>query len=160
VVLRRHQERAGERGHRGQPAPLRIAAQSNIIPAAQVRDAQARALIPGLSLRGFGDKRIDYFIIDEIPRPENRWQGNNRRGWSNPEYDQLYTRHVTTLERPQRVQIIAQMERILTSELPVLPHFFGVIVNAHVAQLQGPVERTTPEASVGYFNVHEWQWRS
>jgi peptide/nickel transport system substrate-binding protein len=137
-----------------------IAATSQIIPAAQVRDAQARALIPGLALRGFGAKRIDYFTTDQIPRPETRWQGDNRGGFSNAEFDQLYQRYMTTLDRTQRNQVVAQMERVLTSELALVPNFFGVIVNAHVGSLQGPVARTAPEAAVGYFNVHEWQWKS
>jgi peptide/nickel transport system substrate-binding protein len=137
-----------------------IDARTNVIPAAQVRDAQARALIPGLALRGFGAKRIDYFTSDQIPRADNRWQGDNRGGWSNAEYDQLYSRYMTTLERSPRNQLVAQMERVLTAELPLVPHFFGVIVNAHVGQLEGPLERTTPEASVGYFNVHQWRWKS
>ncbi len=137
-----------------------IAATTNVIPAAQVRDAQARALIPGLSIRGFGSKRIDYFTTDQIPRPDNRWQGDNRGGWSNAEFDRLYAAYSTTLERTERNHLVAQMERVLTTELPVIPHFFGVIVNARVAQLEGPVARTTPEAGIGYFNIHEWHWRS
>ncbi len=137
-----------------------IASVTNIIPAAQVRDAQARALIPGLALRGFGSKRIDYFTTDQIPRPNNRWQGDNRSGWSSEEFDRLYATYSKTLERSQRNQIVSQMERVLTSELPLIPHFFGVVVNAHVSQLEGPVARTTPEAGIGYFNIHEWHWRS
>lgn len=137
-----------------------INASGNIIPAAQVRDAQARALIPGLGLRGYGSKAIETFSSAQVPKPENRWQGSNRGGWSNVDYDRAFLEYSVALERPLRIQKIAEMERAFTSELPGIPHFYGVAINGHVAALQGPQIRRVPDAGVGYFNSHLWEWRS
>ncbi len=131
-----------------------------VFSAEQLRDAQARALIPGIGIRGFGQKRIEAYTSEQIPRPESRWQGDNRGGWSNPEFDQLFAAYVTTLDRTQRIQEIAQMERVFSADTAGIPHFFSAIVNAHVGSLQGPVQRTTPESGIGYLHVHNWEWRS
>ena len=51
---------------------------SYVIPIVQLRDLQARALRPGLTLGGIGAKALSLFISAEVPRPENRWAGMNR----------------------------------------------------------------------------------
>jgi len=137
-----------------------IDASTNVFSAEQLRDAQARALIPGVGIRGFGQKRIEAYTSQQIPRPENRWQGDNRGGWSNAEYDQLMASYVKTLDTNQRVQQLAQMEKIFSEEVPGIPHFFSAIVNAHTSDIQGPVARQTPESGIGYLYVHKWTWRS
>jgi hypothetical protein len=52
------------------------------------------------------------------------------------------------------------MERILTEEVPVIPHFFGAETNAHVAALQGPSAREVPDSGGPFSFVHRWEWRS
>jgi len=52
------------------------------------------------------------------------------------------------------------MERVLTEDLPVIPHFFAAEANAHVAALQGPVARQTPSTSGTFPHSHRWEWRS
>ena len=56
-------------------------------------------------------------------------------------------------------QDLAQMERVFSQEVPSIPHFFGAVITAHVAQLQGPTARQVPEAQVGWYNVQNWDWR-
>ena len=47
--------------------------------------------------------------------------GNNRTGWSSPEYDALITRAGMTADQDERFQILQQAEAILMHDLPVMP---------------------------------------
>jgi ABC-type transport system substrate-binding protein len=131
---------------------------SHVIPIVQLRDLQARALRPALSNGGIGAKALGAFISAEVPRPENRWAGNNRGGWSNPEYDRQWQLFDTTLDPGNRARSTAEMERLLYDNAAIIPNLFTVVVNARVATLRGPAMRTTPDAGLGMQNAHTWEW--
>src|SRR5439155_6692953 len=99
------------------------------------QDGQARSLFPGLSTISFplGEDTLASENTTQIPRPENRWVGNNRGGWSNPEFDRLSDTFSATLDQSQRVQLIAQMIRIYNEELPSIPLYFSALPLAHAA---------------------------
>src|SRR5262249_41358559 len=44
----------------------------------------------------------DYFVSSQIPTAANNWKLNNSGGYSNPTYDDIYGRYLTTLQVPQR----------------------------------------------------------
>jgi len=50
--------------------------------------------------------------------------GFNRTGWSNPEYDRLFREAVKTVDQNARLEILQQMEAILTDEMPILPVYY------------------------------------
>ena len=60
-----------------------------------------------------------------------------------------------TLDQSQRVQLISQMVRIFSDELPSIPLYFNPIPLAHVAALKGP--QNVAPASVIAWNVHQWE---
>jgi ABC-type transport system substrate-binding protein len=132
--------------------------QQRILPAAQIADPEQRATLPGLQIRGGGYQLVTY-TSEQIPGPNNRWRGENRGGWNSPAYDRFFGAYSSTLSEPERIAQIAQMERLLTEEVPVIPHFFNAETNAHVATLQGPLSRQTPDSSGTFIRVHEWAWR-
>lgn len=127
---------------------------------ALLADAQFRALIPGLFTGGSGSNRLEDYTIEKIARPENRWQGNNRTGWANPEYDRLFQAYITTLDRSERIQHLTQMERVFNEDMGAIPHYFQVVVTANAGALSGPVARMTPDAPVTMYQSHLWEWRS
>jgi len=135
-------------------------ATQRIVTAAQINDPQLRALLPGMQVRG-GQNEHRRYASAEIPGPENRWFGDNRGGWSNAEYDRLNEAFLNALDRSERVRLIAEMERILTTEVPLIPNYFDVYTTPHVALLRGPVAR---DGLVDWDNpfmyVHKWEWRS
>jgi peptide/nickel transport system substrate-binding protein len=133
-------------------------ANQRILPAAQIADPETRALLPGVQIRGGGNRHVVY-TSEQIPRPENRWRGDNRGGWSSPAYDRAFEAFSTTLAESERIRHIAQMEQILTEEAPVIPLFYSAETNAHVGALQGPVARQTPNSSGTFLHVHRWEWR-
>ena len=131
---------------------------SYVIPIVQLRDLQARSLRPGLSNGAIGAKALGLFISAEVPRPENRWAGNNRGGWTNPEYDRLWQSFDTALDARDRSRYTTEMERLLYEDTAIIPNMFTVVVNARVATLRGPEMRTTPDAGIGIQNIHTWTW--
>jgi oligopeptide transport system substrate-binding protein len=50
--------------------------------------------------------------------------GFNRTGWSDPEYDRLYEELMRTADTPARLQLMQQMEKILTDAMPILPIYY------------------------------------
>ena len=94
-----------------------------------------------------------------IARPENRWSGTNRYGYSNPELDRLLEAWETTIERSQRVEHMANVERLVNADLPSLPMYFRLRVLGHSSALGGVVENLTPGAG-SERRVWEWYWKS
>lgn len=137
-----------------------VDASRQVFSAAQLADSQARALIPGLSTRGQAAKPLKDYTTDQIPRPENRWAGENRGGWVGPAYDRAFDAYSRALDASERIRHIAEIEQLFTQELPGIPHWFNPSVTAHVAALKGPVSRQTPDAPQGILRVHEWEWQS
>jgi len=137
-----------------------VDASRQVFSAAQLADSQARALIPGLSTRGQASKPLKDYTGDQIPRPENRWAGENRGGWVSPAYDRVSDAYSRALDQSERIRHIAEIEQMFTQELPGIPHWFNPSVTAHVAALKGPVSRQTPDAPQGILRVHEWEWRA
>ncbi len=134
-------------------------ASQQVVPVQQIRDPRMRALLPGLQIRGGADRLLSY-TSDQIPRPENRWHGDNRGGWSNPEYDRLYQAFASELDRPERIKLRAQLERVRAEDAAVVPLMFNPYVVPHIAALRGPVARYSPLAGETFLHVHTWEWRS
>lgn len=130
-----------------------------ITPVAQISDNENRVTRGGLSLRGAGQEYQNY-ISSAIPGPENRWRGNNRPGWSNPEFDQTFERLERTFRLNERIQLMAQLERLVSVDRAVTMNTWESVVNAVAAGLHGVEVRMTPEASGPESWVHKWEWRS
>ncbi len=50
--------------------------------------------------------------------------GFNRTGWSDPEYDRLYDEVMHTNDQARRIELMQQMEKILTDAMPILPIYY------------------------------------
>ena len=134
-------------------------ATQRIVSAAEINDPQLRALLPGMQVRGGGNEHRRY-VSEQIPRPENRWRGDNRGGWSNAEFDRLNEAFLRTLDQSEQVKLVVQIERLLTEEVPLIANFFGVYTTPHLATLVGPVARHTPDAGGPFLHIHKWEWLS
>jgi peptide/nickel transport system substrate-binding protein len=135
-----------------------VDAQGYVIPVAETRDNSSRVLFPGMLSHGISTNErqgLETLYSGQIPTAANRWRGANRPGWSNAEYDRLWDAFNTTLERPQRIQVIASMMKVLSDELPYIPLFYNMSVQSWVSNLNGPT-KNTPE-TLPYWNIHEWE---
>ncbi len=127
-----------------------------VLPAALAQDAQARATFPGVYTfnTNIGEPSVIGHTTAQIPSAENRWRGNNRGGWSNPEYDRLSDAYSTTLDSAERERQLVQMMRIFSDELPAISLFFRTQPWAFASALHG-LEVVAPEANMAW-NIHEW----
>ena len=114
-----------------------------------------RAKTPGM----FAGSKVDpRFHSKEVSGPENRWTGANRYGFIPKEsMDAFVDGWDTTLDRSQRVQHMAQMERIANAEVPAIPMYFRARVLGHASALKGVVTNLTPGAG-GERRLWEWYW--
>jgi peptide/nickel transport system substrate-binding protein len=128
-----------------------------IIPQEKARDNQLRSTFPGLLAYGVSPNVLDAFesfTIAQIGEPENRWSGQNRGGWNNPQYDRLIDTLHTTVEREQRIAQLGELAHTLSEELPVYPLLLSLGAITHVASLTGP-EPGVREAT-DYWNIQNW----
>jgi len=67
--------------------------------------------------------------------------GNNRTGWSNPEYDELINRAARTTDASARLEILFQAEQLLVQEeLPICPLYFYVGIQFYDPEQLGGIE--------------------
>lgn len=120
-------------------------------------EAEARGTFPGFYLNqgGAGEGALAYLTSAHIGSPATRWNGLNRGGWANAEYDRLWEAFTSTLDRSERDRQVIQMAVSMSETLPIFSHLFNADVTAHVAALRGP-EVEAP-GSLGYWNIHEWE---
>jgi peptide/nickel transport system substrate-binding protein len=134
-----------------------IDARQEIASVQQLNDGMYRATASGISIRGGGS--YSGYLTSEVARPENRWAGGNRSGYSNPVYDRLYDQYLTTLDTQQRVSLLAQAEKVFTEDVPAIMQYFQNTATARVGALKGP--KNTPAPGVGgggVSRIHEWTW--
>ena len=122
----------------------------------QRTSAEERAKTPGIF---GGSHRIEDFHTRDVARPETRWTGTNRYGYGNGEYDRLLEAWEMALDRAQRVQHLAQMERILMEDLPTIPLYYNPRVIAYAMGLKGVARKLVDEGGAER-RIWQWEWRS
>jgi peptide/nickel transport system substrate-binding protein len=130
-----------------------------VLPSAQAQDGQARASFPTLYDFGtpVGETALSGYDTNSIPRPENRWSGNNRGGWSNAEFDGLASTLAGVLEPAERVRLVGQMTTLFTRDVASIPLYFYGLPVAFSSAVIGPGQ----VAQEAYFewNIHNWELR-
>ncbi len=127
----------------------------------QNRDGQALGTFRSLSVTSAAAQREGLNLPDltsnAVSRPETRWTGQNRGGWSNAAYDRAVQVFLTSLEPRERQEAVAQAARTLTEDLGVIPLHFNPGVIAYAAAVHGVAVRA-PDAELAW-NIHEWDLR-
>lgn len=132
--------------------------QEAVIPAARALDFELAATFPAMSTRTTrsGPSALANYTTQAIPSAENRWVGQNRGGWSNPEFDQLVDRFNTTLDASERAQQVETFVGVFTSNLPAIPLYFNSGALAYAAGLRGV--QSVPAGGNQLSNLHEWEF--
>ena len=130
-----------------------------ILSAVESRQNSSRTTFPDMyaSSTSIRESGLDIFSTAQIASANRNWAGNNRGGWSNPDYERLWSAYSTTLDRSERNQQIVEMMKVVNDQLPGLMLYFNIRPTAHVAALKGP-EIGTPE-TLFIWNVHEWEMK-
>jgi ABC-type oligopeptide transport system substrate-binding subunit len=98
---------------------------------------------------------VSTFTGAQIPTADNRWSGQNRGGWSSPDFDRVHDALNVTLEQDQRFRRMAELTQLLSQELPNYPVMANLGAITHLSVLEGPAPGTPETAH--HRNVHEWE---
>jgi peptide/nickel transport system substrate-binding protein len=133
-------------------------AQSRPYTQAELLTPGARATFAAL-FTGSGTT-LTSLTLQEIPRPENRWQGQNYGGWENGDLDRLKKTFDVTLEPSARVQLLIEMGRVFYEHLPAIVHYLTPTVNAWSSDLANVVPRGSRPTVTPLEHIYKWDWRS
>jgi len=99
---------------------------------------------------------VDAFL-ENVPRAENSFAGQNMTGWVNETFDQLRADALREFDIAKRSEIVKQMQVIFNEELPYIPLYNQV---SNVISATGLVNyvRRTPLVRVQIWNCWEWGW--
>ncbi len=94
------------------------------------------------------------YQCDQIPSPENNWQGQNYAGWCNPRADDAIRAAGSTILRDRRAQAYRSAQQEFAQDVPGLPLFHRLEMHAtHPA-----LENFAPDASQVYtWNAAQWK---
>ncbi len=136
-----------------------IDVQYSVMPNAMIRNNERRHKSPGITSPGAGlgnaKQALSQWSSSEIGTADNRWNGSNRGGWTDPEFDRLFDLYNTTLDPAARDQVVAQAMKVLSDQLPGIPVYYNIYPVAVAASLQGPT--AGPSSETVYWNIHDWQ---
>lgn len=93
------------------------------------------------------------FACDQIPSPENGWQGQNYAGWCSPAADAGIRLATTAIEQPARVSGYHAVQAAYQQEVPAIPLFRRLELSAADPAL----ENFVPNAGEVY-TWNAWQW--
>ena len=133
--------------------------EEDIFTPVQNRDGQALGTFRSLSITSAAAEReglaLDDLDSESISRPETRWIGQNRGGWSNPAYDRAVDTFLSALDPREQAQAVVDGVKVLTEDLGVIPLHFNPRAVAYAAGLVGiNVRSGVVDPS---WNIHEWQ---
>ncbi|MPZ14637.1 MAG: hypothetical protein GEU73_09490 [Chloroflexi bacterium] len=88
------------------------------------------------------------------PTPETRFVGSNYARYVNPEYDSLVDRFLTTIPRPERIQVLRQIIRHISENLNLMGLFYDVEIGFLNNRLQNVKARENR-----LWDIQEWDTR-
>lgn len=91
-----------------------------------------------------------------IPSEANGWAGQNYVGYVNPRMDQLIDAIEVELDRPKRVQLWHELQKLYAEDLPALPLFFRSDSYILPKNLKGLVPTGHQDPSTLW--VENWRW--
>lgn len=77
------------------------------------------------------------FHSKNIPTAKNGWSGQNYMGWNNPQVDKLTDELDAELKHEKRLDIVHQILKYYTDEVPVLPLYYRSDVAVIPKQMKG-----------------------
>jgi peptide/nickel transport system substrate-binding protein len=133
-----------------------------VLSEADTRDLSTRHTFKGLASRG-GAPLPFWYTSRDIGAATTRWAGENRGGWSSPEYDALFAAYSSSLDRTERMRHWVQMMTTANDQALSYLLFFNIQIRTWVTGLSGPDigvqgfgQLSTP--TTPHWNIHEWDW--
>jgi peptide/nickel transport system substrate-binding protein len=134
-----------------------VGVENVIIPRQRSDDREYRSTRPGFELvrqpNDLTEGALRRFHGQEAALPENNFRGQNRTRYASPELDSLVDRYLSTVPRPERMEILRQMVRHVSEQLPIMGLTYGVesmLIAKRIVNV---------DADVASRNGHEWDVR-
>ncbi len=95
------------------------------------------------------------YACNQIPRPENNWEGQNSMGWCNEVASQAIVKAVNTINQADRIEPYKIVQQEFTKDMVSLPLFNRLEAYATNPNLQG----FNPQVGEEYYvyNVADWE---
>jgi ABC-type transport system substrate-binding protein len=134
-----------------------IDGESKLLPPADARNLAARTTFPGVYgiSSGIRESQLDIFATAQIASEARGWAGNNRVGWSDPDFELAWGTFNSSLDRRERDAQVVRMMQVATDQLPAIMVHFNPNVTVYRASLRGP-EPGNPESVPPNRNIADW----
>jgi peptide/nickel transport system substrate-binding protein len=129
-----------------------VAVETVIYPRHLRDDAEYRQTRPGFELVT-QPPEVQRFHSVSTPLPENRFRGDNRTRYMNPELDALIDRYFTTIPQHERMEALGGVVRHLTDQVIAI----GLLYEPEPMLIGGRLINVA--ASTQSNNTHEWDVR-
>jgi peptide/nickel transport system substrate-binding protein len=135
--------------------------EEDVFTPVQTRDGHALGTFRALSITSAAAARegltLENLNSASISRPDTRWIGQNRGGWSNPAYDRAVDGFLSSLDPKEQSRSLIEAVKALTEDLGVIPLHFNPRAVAYATGVVGVNVRTgTVDPS---WNIYEWELR-
>lgn len=133
---------------------LGVQLELEVLSGPRLRDQQHLAHRPGLAMvspsgYNFYDRRLH---SERIPKPENRWTGNNRGGYVNERVDTILDKLSSTINTTERFALHRELLREQMGDVALMPLYWQVVPILMLEGIVGPAMQTN-EAT---HNI--WAW--
>jgi peptide/nickel transport system substrate-binding protein len=127
-----------------------------IIPGTANKD-EVRNTLQGVNMTSsdLAYRSFEAFTTNTIATEAGRWRGDNISGYSNPAYDQNYTRLLATINSAERDQIAADMVKTLLDQVLYIPITYSSDVASVSKVVQGVTGVLRPQP-VTAWNIAAW----
>ncbi len=128
-----------------------------IIPRQRTDDREYRSTRPGFEMvrqpNALSEGALRRYHGQEAALPENGFRGQNRTRYASPELDGLIDRYLVTVPRQDRIEVLRQMVRHISEQLPIM----GITYNVEAMLIAKRIVNV--DANVATRNGHEWDVR-
>jgi len=98
---------------------------------------------------------VTLWACDQIPLPENNWQGQNYMGWCNEKASEAIKNANNTLNKEERIKWFTIVQQEYTKDVPAIPVFNRTETSSANAKLVG--FQPTPGEEYYTWNVQDWE---
>ncbi|MCL6551839.1 MAG: peptide ABC transporter substrate-binding protein [Firmicutes bacterium] len=98
-----------------------------------------------------------FWHSNQVPTPQNNWEGSNYPGWRHAENDRLCDAAAQEIDAAKRIELIKRQQEIWAEELPAIPLYFRLSLTTAHKRL-APVKPAGLAGTYINWNSHEWAW--
>jgi len=137
---------------------LGFAIDQHVLTTAENRDDRFRVSYPSFSIATFPasiESNTSYLHSSGCPSEQNRYRGNNRGCYQNPENDRLVDAAKLAIGPTEQQRLYQEIARLRTDQLPEMPLYFVINLTVFRDGVTGIKGAARPRGGLGW-NVMDW----